>query len=357
MDRPVRNRDTGVHAVTPYGRRAGSSRVRVHEWADRMQDAVEVHPYADLDGAGPRTLLRHPARVLGAEVSLRELASARPRRLLLHREASPLSRGRLEATLTRSAGVAVYDFDDALYTDTGTGPFYRRLAPKAAKVAAVLGTVDRVVAGNDTLANWAADHHRDVVVVPSCVDPRAYEPKSDYTVGTRPRVGWIGSWSTEQQLLGIAPALRALGDRLGARLVVVGAPGGHLGVLEDMVERVPWSPAAQRAALARFDVGVMPLADTPYTRGKCGYKLLQYLAAGVPSVASPIGVNGEILDRAGAPAARTTDEWTAALTALLEAPAQHRAALGARGRQVVVEHYSFDAWHERWRSAVFLDSA
>jgi glycosyltransferase involved in cell wall biosynthesis len=357
MNRPVRGEDLGLHAVTPYGRRAGSSRVRVHEWADRMPDAVAVHPYAGLDGAGPRTLLRHSARVIGAEASLRRLALSRPRRLLLHREASPLSRGRLESALTRSAALAVYDFDDALYCDTGDGPFYRRLAPKAAKLAGVLRTVDRVVAGNDTLANWAADRHRDVVVVPSCVDPSTYEPKRDYTVATRPRIGWIGSWSTEQHLLAIAPALRVLGDRLGARLVVVGAPGRHMGVLEDMVERIPWSLSVQREALASFDIGVMPLPDTPYSRGKCGYKLLQYLAAGVPAVASPVGVNREILARAGAPSATTTDEWTETLTALLEAPAADRAALGARGRRVVVDSYSYDAWQDRWRAAVFLDSA
>jgi glycosyltransferase involved in cell wall biosynthesis len=356
MNGPVRDEDPRLHAVTPYGPRAGSSRVRVHEWADRMSDAVAVHPYAGLDGAGPRTLLRHSARVFGAEASLRRLASSRPRRLLLHREASPLSRGRLESALTRSAGVSVYDFDDALYSDTGDGPFYRRLAPKAAKATRVLRTVDRVVAGNDTLANWAADRHRDVVVVPSCVDPNAYRSKSNYAISARPRIGWIGSWSTEQHLLAIAPALRSIGDRFDARLVVVGAPSGHLGVLDDMVERIPWSPSTQREVLATFDVGVMPLIDSPYTRGKCGYKLLQYLAAAVPAVASPVGVNSEILARAGAPPAGTTDEWVETLTALIEAPPEHRAGLGARGRRLVVDHYSYDAWHDRWRAAVFLDS-
>ena len=356
MNRAARARDVGLHAVTPYGRQAGSSRVRVHEWVDRLQDVIEVHPYAGLAGAGPRELLRHSVRVVGAEASLRRLASSRPRRLLLHREASPLSRGGLEAALTSSAGASVYDFDDALYADTGEGPLYRRIAPKSAKVAEVLQTVDRVVAGNDTLANWAADHHRDVVVIPSCVDPDAYRPKTDYRVGAPPRIGWIGSWSTERQLIAIAPALRAMRDRCGARLVVVGSPDGRLGGLEDMVERIPWSLPAQREALAGFDVGVMPVVDTPYARGKCGYKLLQYLAAKVPCVASPVGANSEILGRAGMPAATTTDEWTNALTALLEAPVADRAALGARGHAAVSRHYSFSAWHDRWRTAMFMDA-
>jgi glycosyltransferase involved in cell wall biosynthesis len=355
MQRPGNERDVRLHAVTPYGRHGGSSRVRVHEWADRMPGAVQVHPYAGLNRAEPRTLLRHPVRVARAEASLRVLAASRPRRVALHREASPLSRGGLEAALVRSATFSVYDIDDALYADTGEGPFHRRLAPKSAKLATALRMVDRVVAGNDTLANWAADHHREVVVIPSCVDPAAYTPKTEFGLGARPRIGWIGSWSTEQYLHGIASALLVLHERLGARLVVLGSPSGRPGRLEPMVDRIPWSLSAQRDELARFDVGIMPLADTPYTRGKCGYKLLQYLAAGVPAVASPVGVNAQILARAGMPSASTPEEWLVVLTALLEGSAAERGALGARGRQVVSDHYSFSAWHDRWRSAMFLD--
>jgi glycosyltransferase involved in cell wall biosynthesis len=315
---------------------------------------VQVHAYAGLRNAGPRTLLRHPGRVARAEASLRMLAAARSTRLLVHREASPLSRGHLESALARSATVSVYDFDDALYLDTGTGPFYRRLAPKATKVARVLRTVDRVVAGNDTLANWAADHHRDVVVIPSCVDTSAYRPKADYAVGSPPRIGWIGSSSSEVHLASISSALLALHDRLGARLVVLGSPAGHLGRLERMVDRIPWSLPSQRDETARFDVGIMPLLDTPYARGKCGYKLLQYLAAGVPSVASPVGVNTEILRLAGMPAVQDPKEWEESITALLEASTDRRRTLGTRGRDVVTEHYSFSAWLDRWRAAVFL---
>ena len=347
--------EVALHAVTPYGRGAGSSRVRVHEWLDRMPDPTVTHPYAGLSGAGPGTLLRHPVRVAAAERSLRALAAARPARLLLHREASPLSRGALELRLARSAGVAVYDFDDALYSDVGQGPRYRRLAPKGPKVEAALQSVDRVVAGNETLANWAADHHRDVVVIPSCVDPAAYETKQQFSVGATPRIGWIGSWSTEVHLSAIAPALLRLHSRLGARLVVVGAPVGRLGDLERMAERIPWSPAAQRRELARFDVGLMPLVDDVYARGKCGYKLLQYLAAAVPSVASPVGVNAQILQRAGLPAATTVEEWEDAVTHLLELPEADRARLGVRARAMVEDQYSFAAWHDRWRDAMFLD--
>lgn len=349
------DRETALlHAVTPYGPRTGSSRVRVHDWVARLPDAVIVHPYAGLDGARPGTLIRNPGRVARAERDLRALAASRPTRLLLHREASPLSRGGLERRLLLAASVSVYDFDDALYLDTGSGPLYRRLAPKAAKATAALQVVDRVVAGNDTLAEWASARHRDVVVIPSCVDPSSYRRKTDFVVGAPPRLGWIGSWSTERYLRGIADPLMHLHERLGARLVLIGSASGHLGRLEQMVDRVPWSPRAQHEGLAGFDVGLMPLPDDPYARGKCAYKLLQYLAAAVPSVASPVGVNRQVLEQSGIPAATTAVEWVDAVTRLLELPEGDRRALGDRGRRLVEEQYSFDAWRERWRAAMHL---
>ena len=349
------NAQAVLSAVTPYGRGAGSSRVRVHEWLDRMSDASRTYPYAGLAGAGPATLLRHPVSVARAERRLRALASSGPGRLLLHREASPLSRGALEQRLVRSAHLSVYDFDDALYADVGQGPRYRRIAPKGPKVTEVARAVDRVVAGNETLADWASQHNRDVVVVPSCVDPAAYDAKPTYAISDPPRLGWIGSWSTEAHLVTIAPALLHLHGRFGARLVLVGAPTGRLGELDAMTDRIAWSGDTQRREVARFDLGLMPLTDDPYSRGKCGYKLLQYLAAGVPSVASPVGVNATILARAGLPAADTIDEWVEAITGLLEAAEADRAALGHGARAMIEEHYSFTAWHAKWRSAMFLD--
>ena len=157
------------HAVTPYGRGAGSSRVRVFSWTDRMADPPTVLDYIGANRASPRLLGRRARDVLGAEHELRRLASRGTDWLLLHREASPLSRGGLEVDVVRSAGFSVYDFDDALNVDVGEGPRWRRLAPKAAKVEAAVRAVDRVVAGNEVLADWASSLARDVVVVPSCV--------------------------------------------------------------------------------------------------------------------------------------------------------------------------------------------
>ncbi|MEU6354141.1 glycosyltransferase [Streptomyces sp. NPDC047072] len=339
-------------AVTPYGRIGGSSRVRVFEWLDRTSMAFTVSSYLSLPDARPSRLVRRPVSLLRAELRLRDIAAGRSRRLLLHREASPLSRGWWERRLLTRSEFSVYDFDDALQWDHGAGGWVRRLAPKAEKVDVAMRCADRVIAGNAVLADWASQHHPDVVVIPSCVEPDDYTPKTSYTVHDPPRLGWVGSPNNEVYLLLIADVLVEIHRRTGARLTLVGTCAPRLGRLEAIIDRVAWSPASQRTALAGMDVGLMPLPRCAYSLGKCGYKLLQYGAAGVPAVASPLGVNAEILNLFGMPAARTAADWVDALTGLLDGSAATREGLGCRARETVCRRYSYDAWLPRWEAAV-----
>ena len=342
------------HAVTPYGRGAGSSRVRVFSWIDRTQLCIRPHSYVSHHNADPRQLLGQPLRVLNAEADLRSLVARRPEWLLLHREASPLSRGRLETALLAAAGLAIYDLDDALYCDWGEGPAWRRLAPKAPKALAAVRQADRVVAGNEILADWASNLARDVVVVPSCVAGEDYREKTDYRLSDPPRLVWIGSAGNEPVLSTIATQLSELNRRCGSRLILIGTSRPSLGSLEKMIDRLPWSEEVQHDALATADVGLMPLADDPYSRGKCGYKLLQYAAAGLPAVASPVGTNASIVSTLGLPAASSPGDWLDAVLAILELSASERAELGRRSRARVMQQYSYDAWMTRWQEAVGL---
>jgi glycosyltransferase involved in cell wall biosynthesis len=341
-----------IHVVTPYGRNGPSSRVRVFEWLDRTRVPAVVSGYISHHNANVSHVARHPRAVLAAERRLRRFAADRPECLLLHREASPLSRGRLERRLLTRAARSVYDFDDALQWDWGAGGPLRRLAPKAPKALGAVRHADRVIAGNAVLADWAAQHNRDVVVIPSCVAPAAYRPKTRFELGDPPRLGWIGSADNEVYLLLVAPALREVHRRTGARLTLVGTMRPSLGDLERIIDRVPWSEATQHERLADIDIGIAPVPDEPYTRGKCGYKILQYAAAGTPCVASPVGVNEDILSRLGMPAATSDDEWVDALVDLLGRPASARETLGRGAREIVQRHYSFDAWLPSWEQAV-----
>jgi glycosyltransferase involved in cell wall biosynthesis len=343
-----------IHAVTPYGRNGPSSRVRVFAWLDRIAGPKVVSSYISHHNARPSAVARHPVAVLSAERRLRHIAAARPERLLLHREASPLSRGRLEQRLMSIAQFSVYDFDDALHCDWGQGGRLRRVAPKAPKALIATQTADRVIAGNPVLAEWAARHNRDVVVIPSCVAPDSYRQKTDYQVSDPPRLGWIGSAGNDVYLQLIAPALREVHRRTGARLTLIGTTRPTLGGLESLIDRVSWSEETQHAMLPELDIGIAPLPDEPYTRGKCGYKILQYAAAGTPTIASPVGVNRVILSQLGMPAPVSVEEWVDAIVDLLTRSTQARAALGRRARELTRRHYSYDAWMPTWERAVGL---
>ncbi len=338
-----------IHLVTPYGRQGPSSRVRVWEWSDRLAVEHVVTAYISARNSSPATLARHPFSVAAAERRLRAVARSKPDRLLLHREASPLSRGRLEAELIDRSKSTVYDFDDALQWDWGGGGILRRLAPKAPKAHASICRADRVIAGNAVLADWASDHNRDVVIVPSCVSPDSYRPKDDYVLGDPPRLVWIGSTDNEHYLRVAQVALREVHRRTGARLTLVSGTKRTLGNLEDMIDRMSWSERVQHEDLRDFDLAIAPLPDEPYTRGKSGYKLLQYGAVGLPIVGSPIGVNEQILGELGMPGATSEDEWVDAILALLSSSAAERAHLGALARATVERMYSYDAWLHTWQ--------
>ena len=341
-----------IYAVTPYGRNGGSSRVRVFEWLDRISEPRIVSSYISHHNASASEVARRPFAVLTAERRLRRMTAEAPERLLLHREASPLSRGALERNLLSASAFSIYDFDDALQWDWGAGSRLRRIAPKAPKTLIATQTADRVVAGNPVLAEWAAEHNGDVVMIPSCVAPDRYRQKTDYAVGDPPRLGWIGSPGNESYLQVVASALREVHRRTGARLTLIGTTRPTLGDLEDIIDRVAWSESIQYALLSDLDLGLAPVPDLLYETGKSGYKLLQYAAAGTPVVASPVGVNREILSALQMPAPIGSDEWVDAILDVLTRPVQAREALGRRAREVTARRYSFDAWLPTWRDAM-----
>jgi hypothetical protein len=236
----------------------------------------------------------------------------------------------------------VYDFDDALLVGSAAAANSRFQWTKqeARRAVACMRRARLVLTGNVTLAAQARAYARHVEVLPSCVDP-AVQPQRDHLTDEPVTIGWIGSHTTVDYLKSLLPVIARLHERgMPIRLVVV---GGDTGASASWVEHRHWSLETQAADLASFDVGVMPLPDTDWTRGKSGYKLLQYFAAGVPAVASPVGVNAEFVrDGRGIPAT-TEGEWEHALTELVR-DAQGRAQRGAAARHFVEQHYSYQRW-------------
>jgi glycosyltransferase involved in cell wall biosynthesis len=193
------------------------------------------------------------------------------------------------------------------------------------------------------LAARAREHAGHVEVIPSCVDPTR-QPLHQHGERDPVTIGWIGSRSTVDQLRTVLPAIEALNrSRTRARLILVGV--GGLDYEADWLEERGWSLETEAGDLASFDIGIMPMPDTDWTRGKCGYKLLQYFSAGVPAVASPVGINRRIVgeERERGLLATTDREWSNALEELV-ADHSARAEMGLAARRFVEREYSYERW-------------
>jgi glycosyltransferase involved in cell wall biosynthesis len=195
-----------------------------------------------------------------------------------------------------------------------------------------------VVAGNEYLARRAAAAGaRRVVVLPTVIDVTRYAPEACPSSGFA--IGWMGTPVTQRYLAPIARAIADVCAEGGSRVILVGATA-DAAVPACQVEIRPWSEESEAADVADFDVGVMPLADTEWEQGKCGYKLIQYMACAKPVVASAVGANRQIVEHGvNGFLATTDDEWRAALRRLRDDPAL-RERMGKAGRRRVEDQYS-----------------
>lgn len=292
-----------------------SSRIRAAQYAPLLPFDVRWIPRVP-DGGGP---LRRAA--------MKRVQSARRAAALGHTDLVFAQRAVLTpAQLRRLRAPLVYDFDDALYLD----------APR--ETAAMVRAAARVVVSTPELLPFCAEHGAEAVVIPSPVDTDRVVPRQEDAPGPL-TIGWMGSPWTAPYLDAITEALQTIARQRDVRILLVGASEEALADVPN-VERVPWSFETEPEMLRQMSVGIMPLPDDPWTRAKGGYKLLAYMAAGLPTVGSPVGINRDIIaDGQTGFHATTTAEWTAALLRLCDA-ADLRASMGHAGRARAVSTYS-----------------
>ena len=316
--------------LTHGGWSHASSRIRAAQYAPLLDPPYTVRWLpARPDGGGA---VRRAASKRAATLR-RALALAAGRADVVFAQRLALPPGQL----ARLRAPLVYDFDDALYLDA-PGP-----------TAAMVRAATRVVVSTPELVPFCEAQGATPAVIPSPVDtdrvtPRRSGDASGDASGEARRdapftVGWMGSPWTAPYLDAVAGALAEVARQRPVRLLLVGA-GDAPAVPGVDVERVPWAFSAEPGVLRRMSVGIMPLPDEPWTRAKGGYKLLAYMAAGLPTVASPVGVNREIVEpgRTGFHA-ETPQEWVQALVRLHDDPALC-AAMGRAGRERAVARYS-----------------
>ena len=269
--------------------------------------------------------------------------------MLVHRESFPVGPGWVEPLLRKLGVPYAFDFDDAIYLPAASEA-NRRLAwlKGAGKTKRVVAGASLVIAGNDHLAGWARGYARRVTVIPTTVDTEHYQVR-ERPVAERVCVGWSGSPTTIVHLRLLEPVLRTLQREQGIRIRVIGDASYRIDGAA--IESLDWRAASELRDLSAIDIGVMPMPDDEWSRGKCGLKALQYMALGIPAVISPVGVNREIADGGAAILASTQDEWLAALRALI-ADAELRSRVGAAGRARVEERYSVAAAATSWERAL-----
>ncbi len=244
-----------------------------------------------------------------------------------------------ERLALRSGKPLVYDFDDAFFQPYDYHPNRLVRALLGGKLRPVIKRAAAVCAGNPYLRDHAAELNDATYLLPTVVDVDLYRSKT--TKNKLPlTIGWIGSPSTWRFVRPLLPVLAELTRERSVRFLAVGAGASAEADGFDGMTFEHWTEANEIASVQSMDIGIMPLPDEPWARGKSGYKLVQYMACGLPVVASPVGVNQTIVeDGITGLLATNLEEWRAALTNLI-VDSSRRAAMGRAGRTRAVHSYS-----------------
>lgn len=336
-----------VLALVKYGPLGASSRMRALQylpWLENKGLHVTVQSLMDDDSLRSRYqrggyAIAHLLSSYAQRVKAM-LGRASFDVLLIEKEALPWWPLWAELALLRGVPF-ILDYDDAIFHnyDLHRLPWVQHVYGR--RLDGLMAHASLVIGGNEYLAQRARDAGAPwVEVIPTVIDLARYPIKSAGTnevLDSLPRIVWIGSPSTVHYLQTIAESLQVLAKRVPFILRVIG--GGEIHFPGVITEVVTWTEATEVTSIQAGQVGIMPLEDTPWERGKCGYKLIQYMACGLPVVASAVGANNDIVipDQTGL-LARNTDDWIAGLELLLK-DASLRQRMGDAGRARVEELY------------------
>lgn len=236
-----------------------------------------------------------------------------------------------------------FDFDDAIWTCPNLNWSSVTRAKVRLRLRTILSKSSRVIAGNTYLGEYAKRHNRNVTIIPTCVDTDYYRPAACRRDG-KLRIGWIGSKPNLIYLERLEPVFKRLSPDETSLTVVCNRKYESPNL---PTEFVPWSLEGELAALQKMDIGIMPLTDDEWTRGKCGFKTIQYMACGIPSISSPVGVNNEIVTNGqNGFLANDDDQWVEKLSLLIH-DQDLRESIGHEGRRTVEDKYSIGVGGKR----------
>jgi glycosyltransferase involved in cell wall biosynthesis len=264
--------------------------------------------------------------------------------IFIHREVFPIGPPILESVLFGLRFFArnkiIFDYDDAIYLPPQGSSKAMGILKCPRKTDFIIKHSDLVIAGNEFLKEHTKPLNKNVVIIPTCIDTDNYN-KAGMPGGLKNNIviGWIGSHTTQVFLEELENIFRSLLDK--NRSLKVHIVGGRLDSLRhDGLVAKEWSLETERDDMAHFDIGIMPMPDTDWTRGKCAFKAILYMSMGIPVVVSPVGVNKDIIkDGVNGYLAFHGKEWEEKLSRLV-GDAGLRRSIGEAGRATAVEKYS-----------------
>ncbi|MEE9372234.1 MAG: glycosyltransferase family 4 protein [Saprospiraceae bacterium] len=241
----------------------------------------------------------------------------------------------------------IFDFDDAIWMhqkgEIRSGNKALSFLKRPSKTAELISISDMVFAGNSYLAKYALQFSNNVKIVPTTIDTEEYSPRKKELNSNRICIGWSGSFTTIPHFKHAIPALKVIKKKYGSKVYfkVIGDDtfrNDKLGI-----QGIAWKKETEITELQEIDIGLMPLPDEEWTKGKCGLKGLQYMALEIPTIMSPVGVNVDIVNHGeNAFLANTKEEWVESMSILID-NSQLRRTIGKSGRNTVVKNYSVKA--------------
>lgn len=267
--------------------------------------------------------------------------------IFIHREAFMTGSVLFEKLFHKSGAKIVFDFDDAIW-HFDVSEANRRLGwlKRPSKTKDIIAMADAVIAGNAYLAEFASAGNKNVIIIPTTIDTDYHRQQA--TKKPDPEqvcIGWTGSLTTVKHFRMIEPVLAEIYQRYGSRVrfKLIGDSAYRNETLA--LTGTPWRLRSEVQDLSDIDIGIMPLPDDEWAKGKCGFKGLQYMAMEIPAVLSPVGVNTSIVEHGKSGfLADTLGEWTSVLSYLIDNP-KIRQEVGKEARQVILDHYSV---HSQW---------
>jgi glycosyltransferase involved in cell wall biosynthesis len=340
-----------------YPREDAASRYRVYQFLNVLHDN-NIHSHVSCMLSKKLYRIKNAHGFLNAFLKIALISGALIKRVFalvqvfrydivfIHREVFPFFTPVFEMMVRKMNSRIIFDFDDAIYTKPTHNPNWRDYLRKPENVSKICEFAAAVTVGNENLFNYALRYNRNVCLLPTVfrVQKNNISNLNPRTRSEQLRIGWIGSWSTLNSLYLIRDALeRIILQNPTTMLKIVGAEnifGFSLDISN--VEYKLWNLNDEISDIASFDIGIMPLFDTEWERGKSGFKLIQYMTLGIPVVASPIGFNNIIIiDGKNGFLAATQEEWYEKLSLLINNE-NIRNRIGKEGKHTTEKNYSFE---------------